>query len=140
MQNRVARAQTLHDTRDWVQERRALTRQFVELDGLVQKAGPIELLHDDRAALLGAMMELADQLRGARDGVDDRPIPATRRRLAAPRSARLRDGYGGQRYLKARFGSQGAGSLLRFGWTARCSMRRIMARVTMASDTSGRCS
>jgi len=42
--------------------------------------------------------------------------------------------------LKARFGSHGAGSRLRFGWTARWSMRRIMARVTIASDTSGRCS
>ena len=42
--------------------------------------------------------------------------------------------------LKARFGSHGAGSRLRFGWTARWVMRRIMARVTMASDTSGRCS
>jgi len=42
--------------------------------------------------------------------------------------------------LRARFGSHGAGSRLRFGWTARWSMRRIMARVTKASATSGRCS
>jgi hypothetical protein len=42
--------------------------------------------------------------------------------------------------LRARFGSHGAGSRLRFGWTARWVMRRIMARVTIASDTSGRCS
>ncbi len=67
MQNRVMRAQALHDTRDWVQERRARTRQLIELGGLVQKAGLVELLHDDRAALLGAMMELADQLRGGRE-------------------------------------------------------------------------
>jgi len=66
MQNRIERAQALHDTRDWVQERRARTRQLIELGGLVQKAGLVELLHDDRAALLGAMMELADQLRGGR--------------------------------------------------------------------------
>ena len=75
MQNRVERAQALHDTRDWVQERRARTRQLIELGGLVQKAGLVELLHDDRAALLGAMMELADQLRGGREqdtGVDAR--------------------------------------------------------------------
>ena len=67
MQNRIERAQALHDTRDWVQERRARTRQLIELGGLVQKAGLVELLHDDRAALLGAMMELADQLRGGRE-------------------------------------------------------------------------
>jgi len=64
MQNRVERAQALHDTRDWVQERRARTRQLIELGGLVQKAGLVELLHDDRAALLGAMIDLADQLKG----------------------------------------------------------------------------
>ncbi len=67
MQNRVTRAQALHDTRDWVQERRARTRQLIELGGLVQKAGLVELTGDDRATLLGAMMELADQLRGGRE-------------------------------------------------------------------------
>ncbi len=67
MQNRVTRARARHDTRDWVQERRARTRQLIELGGLVQKAGLVELLHDDRAALLGAMMDLADQLRGRRE-------------------------------------------------------------------------
>ncbi len=67
MQNRVTRAQARHDTRDWVQERRARTRQLIELGGLVQKAGLVELLRDDRATLLGAMMDLADQLRGGRD-------------------------------------------------------------------------
>ncbi len=79
MQNRVTRAQALHDTRDWGQERRARTRQLIELGGLVQKAGLVELLDDDRAALLGAMMELADQLRGGREGVEDR----TSQQLAA---------------------------------------------------------
>ena len=72
MQNRVERAQALHDTRDWVQERRARTRQLIELGGLIQKAGLVELTSDDRAILLGAMMELADQLRGGRQGVEDR--------------------------------------------------------------------
>jgi len=66
MQNRLTRAQALHDTRDWVQERRARTRQLIELGGLVQRAGLVELLDDDRAALLGAMMELADQIRDGR--------------------------------------------------------------------------
>jgi len=72
MQNRVTRAQARHDTRDWVQERRARTRQLIELGGLVQKAGLVELLRDDRATLLGAMMDLADQLRGGRESVQDR--------------------------------------------------------------------
>ena len=60
-------AQALHDARDWVQERRARTRQLIELGGLVQKAGLVELTGDDRATLLGAMMEMADQLRAGRD-------------------------------------------------------------------------
>jgi len=39
--------------------------------------------------------------------------------------------------LTARFESHGAGRRLRFGWTRRWSIRRIMARVTIASETSG---
>ncbi len=73
MQARLERAQARHDTRDWVQDRRARTRQLIELGGLVQKAGLVELTGDDRATLLGAMMDLADQLRGGREGVEDRP-------------------------------------------------------------------
>ena len=72
MQTRIERAQARHDTRDWVQERRARTRQLIELGGLVQKAGLVELTGDDRATLLGAMMDLADQLRGGLEGVEDR--------------------------------------------------------------------
>ncbi len=67
MQTRIERAQARHDTRDWAQERRARTRQLIELGGLVQKAGLVELTGDDRATLLGAMMELADQLRNGQD-------------------------------------------------------------------------
>ncbi|MDB5448253.1 MAG: conjugal transfer protein TraD [Phenylobacterium sp.] len=44
--------------------RRDRTRQLIELGGLVQKAGLVELGHDDRAALLGAFLGLADQLVG----------------------------------------------------------------------------
>lgn len=75
MQNRITRDQALHDTRDWVQERRARTRQLIELGGLVQKAGLVELTGADRATLLGAMMEVADQIRGRQDvntGADER--------------------------------------------------------------------
>lgn len=63
LRNRLDRNRARADTRDWVQERRARTRQLIELGGLVQKAGLVELVDDDRATLLGAFLELADQLR-----------------------------------------------------------------------------
>ncbi len=61
-QNRITLARARHDTRDWVQERRARTRQLIELGGLVQKAGLVELLDDDRATLLGALLDIAGRL------------------------------------------------------------------------------
>ncbi len=61
-QNRTTLARARHDTRDWVQERRARTRQLIELGGLVQKARLVELTNDDRATLLGALLDLADRL------------------------------------------------------------------------------
>ena len=67
MQNRIERAQALHDTRDWVQERRARTRQLIELGGLVHKSGLVELTGDDRTILLGALLDVANQLQGAGD-------------------------------------------------------------------------
>ena len=70
-QNRLALARARHDTRDWVQERRARTRQLIELGGLVQKAGLIELLDDDRATLLGALLELAGRLQQQGDGCQE---------------------------------------------------------------------
>jgi len=45
-----------------VQDRRARTRHLIELGGLVQKAGLVELVDDDRATLLGALLGLVDQL------------------------------------------------------------------------------
>ncbi len=50
------------DTRDWAKARRERTRHLIELGGLVQKAGLVELVDDDRATLLGAFLELADRL------------------------------------------------------------------------------
>ncbi|MBS1061357.1 conjugal transfer protein TraD [Gluconobacter sp. Dm-74] len=50
--------------RDWVKERRERTRHLIELGGLVQKAGLVELTADDRATLLGAFLELVEQLQG----------------------------------------------------------------------------
>ncbi len=44
--------------------RRARTRHLIELGGLVVKAGLIELSGDDRAVLLGALLEIAEQLHG----------------------------------------------------------------------------
>src|SRR4051812_46220152 len=41
--------------------RRARTRHLIELGGLVHKAGFVELTGDDRAALLGALIESADK-------------------------------------------------------------------------------
>jgi hypothetical protein len=55
-----------------VQDRRARTRQLIELGGLVQKAGLIELVDDDRATLLGAFLGLADHLQ------DDTPEGTSR--------------------------------------------------------------
>jgi hypothetical protein len=57
--------------RDWAKARRERTRHLIELGGLVQKAGLVELLDDDRATMLGAFMELADRLRGSNDHSDN---------------------------------------------------------------------
>ena len=49
-------------------ERRERTRHLIELGGLVQKSGLVELADDDRATLYGAMLDLA-----GRAGGDDGP-------------------------------------------------------------------
>lgn len=51
------------DTRAWVVKRRERTRHLIELGGLVQKAGLVELTRDDRAALYGAFLTLAVMLK-----------------------------------------------------------------------------
>ena len=63
----AARART--DTRAWVVNRRERTRQLIELGGLVAKSGLVELTRDDRAALYGALLAVADMLRGP-DGAE----------------------------------------------------------------------
>lgn len=69
MRNRLQRAQSRDDKREWVQDRRSRTRHLIELGGLIQKAGLVELVDDDRATLLGALLGIADQLRqGGNDG------------------------------------------------------------------------
>lgn len=54
------------DTRAWVMQRRERTRQLIELGGLVQKAGLVELCGDDRAMLYGALLQLQSALVGER--------------------------------------------------------------------------
>jgi len=49
-------------------QRRERTHHLIELGGLVQKAGLVDLLDDDRSALLGALLSLADQAGGEQRG------------------------------------------------------------------------
>lgn len=44
--------------------RRERTRHLIELGGLVQKAGLVELAGDDRQMLYGAFLDLAVRMRG----------------------------------------------------------------------------
>jgi hypothetical protein len=43
-------------------KRRERTRHLIELGGLVQKSGLVELANDDRAVLYGAFLEIANTL------------------------------------------------------------------------------
>jgi Conjugal transfer protein TraD len=45
-------------------DRRERTRHLIELGGLVQKAGLVELTDDDRTVLLGAFFAIATKLQG----------------------------------------------------------------------------
>ena len=45
-------------------QRRERTRHLIELGGLIQKAGLVDLTDDDRATILGGLLELADRLQG----------------------------------------------------------------------------
>jgi Conjugal transfer protein TraD len=64
MMNRVEASQRRTDKREWVMHRRERTRHLIELGGLVQKAGLVELTEDDRAVLLGAFLAVAAKLQG----------------------------------------------------------------------------
>ena len=64
MTYRVEASQRRTDTRQWVMDRRERTRHLIELGGLVQKAGLVELTEDDRAVLLGAFLAVAAKLQG----------------------------------------------------------------------------
>lgn len=64
MTHRVESSQRRTDTRRWVMNRRERTRHLIELGGLVQKAGLVELADDDRAVLFGAFLAIAAKLQG----------------------------------------------------------------------------
>lgn len=64
MTHRVEASQRRTDMRQWAMDRRERTRHLIELGGLVQKAGLVELADDDRAVLLGAFLSIADILQG----------------------------------------------------------------------------
>ena len=66
---RAESGQRRYDTREWVVERRERTRHLIELGGLVQKSGLVELAADDRATLYGAMLDLAGRA-GDGDGAN----------------------------------------------------------------------
>lgn len=74
----TARARS--DARDWARERRERTRHLIELGGLVQKAGLVELVNDDRATLLGAFLELAEKLQEGRQDEGETALPTRWRR------------------------------------------------------------
>jgi hypothetical protein len=62
---RVEASQRRTDKQDWVMQRRERTRHLIELGGLVQKSGLVELTDDDRAVMFGAFLMITDKLRGA---------------------------------------------------------------------------
>jgi hypothetical protein len=49
-------------------QRRERTRHLIELGGLVQKSGLVELTDDDRATLYGALLDLAGRGRSDDSG------------------------------------------------------------------------
>jgi len=61
--HRLQARQARIDTRTWQVKRRERTRHLIELGGLVVKAGLVELTDDDRAVLLGLLVEAAARLR-----------------------------------------------------------------------------
>ena len=64
MRNRIEASQRRTDNREWVMQRRERTRHLIELGGLVQKAGLVELTDDDRPVIYGVLLVIAIKLRG----------------------------------------------------------------------------
>lgn len=61
---RAEAGQRRFDTREWVVARRERTRHLIELGGLIQKSGLVEIAGDDRATLYGALLDLVGQATG----------------------------------------------------------------------------
>ena len=66
--HRIEAVKARTDRWEWVVTRRGRTRHLIELGGLVQKAGLVELTSDDGAVLLGAFRRVARTLRGENRG------------------------------------------------------------------------
>jgi hypothetical protein len=64
MRRRAEAAKARTDTRAWAVSRRERTRHLIELGGLVQKAGLVDLTGDNRAAIMGGLLAVADTLAG----------------------------------------------------------------------------
>jgi Conjugal transfer protein TraD len=62
MTRRAEASQRRTDNREWMMARRERTRHLIELGGLVQKAGLVELTDDDRAMMFGAFLRMAELL------------------------------------------------------------------------------
>ncbi|WP_456777007.1 conjugal transfer protein TraD [Bradyrhizobium sp. USDA 4369] len=50
--------------RSWQVERRKRTRHLIELGGLVVKARVVDLTNDDHVTIFGALLWIADKLKG----------------------------------------------------------------------------
>ena len=61
---RAEASRTRSSSKAWVVQRRERTRHLIELGGLVQNAGLVELVEDDRATLYGALLDLVGRARG----------------------------------------------------------------------------
>jgi hypothetical protein len=61
---RAASRSRTTETPEWMMQRRERTRHLIELGGLVQKAGLVDLTDDDRAVLFGVFLVVAAQLQG----------------------------------------------------------------------------
>ena len=98
MIQRLEAARRRNDTRAWIVQRRERTRHLIELGGLVQKAGLVELADDDRVTIYGALLELVDKARG--DNAGDTLTLWKRRgkRAFDAESEAMEKGDGGPRY------------------------------------------
>lgn len=92
--SRLEAARARANTSDWAKARRARTRHLIELGGLVHKAELVELLADDRATLLGALLELAEKLRSSSAGDDLERLRAHWKRRGLQAFAAERDAVG----------------------------------------------